>query len=124
MSFNNPVMPWRELNRTLSWAPHGELTLAESSADADADADAAAAAERNAGPDSTRPAPPPRPAGPVVPYAELHAHSAYSFLDGASSPRELVAEAQRLGLSALAVTDHDGLYGAVQLAQADRKSVV
>ncbi|WP_246577671.1 error-prone DNA polymerase, partial [Actinospica durhamensis] len=54
----------------------------------------------------------------AVPYAELHAHSAYSFLDGASSPRELVAEAVRLGLSALAVTDHDGLYGAVQLAQA------
>ena len=116
MSFNNPVMPWRELNRTLSWAAHGELALAEPGADPDA----AAAPQPNEGPDSTGAAPPPRPAGPVVPYAELHAHSAYSFLDGASSPRELVAEAQRLGLSALAVTDHDGLYGAVQLAQAAR----
>ena len=40
-------------------------------------------------------------AGPVVPYAELHAHSAYSFLDGACRPEELVEEAVRLGLEAL-----------------------
>ncbi|HLS49323.1 MAG TPA: error-prone DNA polymerase [Actinomycetaceae bacterium] len=53
-------------------------------------------------------------------YAELHAHSAFSFLDGANHPAELVAEAHRLGLSALALTDHDGLYGVVQLAQAAR----
>jgi error-prone DNA polymerase len=117
VSFNNPVMPWRELNRTLSWAAHGELALAPP----DEDTDAEAAADGTASDASAhRPPPPPPPAGPVVPYAELHAHSAYSFLDGASSPRELVAEAQRLGLSALAVTDHDGLYGAVQLAQAAR----
>ncbi|GAB4099419.1 error-prone DNA polymerase [Sinomonas halotolerans] len=55
---------------------------------------------------------------PAVPYAELHVHSHYSFLDGASSPEELVEEAVRLGLSALAVTDHDGFYGAVRLAEA------
>ncbi len=59
-----------------------------------------------------------RPAGRVVPYAELHAHSAYSFLDGASSPQELVAEAARLGLRAIALTDHDGLYGVVRFAEA------
>ncbi|WP_259306879.1 error-prone DNA polymerase [Cellulomonas sp. P24] len=53
-------------------------------------------------------------------YAELHAHSAFSFLDGASQPEELVAEAARLGLSALALTDHDGLYGVVRFAQAAR----
>ncbi|WP_159807721.1 DNA polymerase III subunit alpha [Cellulomonas citrea] len=53
-------------------------------------------------------------------YAELHAHTAYSFLDGASQPEELAAEAARLGLSALAVTDHDGLYGVVRFAQAAR----
>src|SRR5674536_261317 len=46
-------------------------------------------------------------------YAELHAHSAFSFLDGASQPEELAVEAARLGLSALALTDHDGLYGVV-----------
>ncbi len=51
-------------------------------------------------------------------YAELHAHSAYSFLDGASHPEELAAEAARLGLEALAVTDHDGLYGVVRFSQA------
>lgn len=53
-------------------------------------------------------------------YAELHAHSAFSFLDGASQPEELVAEAVRLGLDALALTDHDGLYGVVRFAQAAR----
>ena len=54
-------------------------------------------------------------------YAELHAHSAFSFLDGASHPEELVAEAARLGLEALALTDHDGLYGVVRFAEAARK---
>ncbi len=51
-------------------------------------------------------------------YAELHCHSNFSFLDGASHPEELVEEAARLGLEALAITDHDGLYGAVRFAQA------
>ncbi len=59
-----------------------------------------------------------RPARPSIPYAELHAHSAFSFLDGASTPEELVEEASRLGLRALALTDHDGLYGAVRFAEA------
>jgi len=54
----------------------------------------------------------------AVAYAELHAHSAFSFLDGASTPEELVEEAARLGLRALALTDHDGLYGAVRFAEA------
>ncbi|MBV9350290.1 MAG: PHP domain-containing protein, partial [Mycobacterium sp.] len=53
-----------------------------------------------------------------VPYAELHAHSAYSFLDGASTPEELVEEAARLDLQAIALTDHNGLYGAVRFAEA------
>ncbi|HET8994443.1 MAG TPA: error-prone DNA polymerase [Rhodococcus sp. (in: high G+C Gram-positive bacteria)] len=61
------------------------------------------------------------PRGPVVPYAELHSHSAYSFLDGASTPEELVEEAVRLGLDALALTDHDGLYGVVRFAEAARE---
>lgn len=62
-----------------------------------------------------------RAAGPVVPYAELHTHSAYSFLDGASQPEELVEEAVRLGLEALALTDHDGFYGVVRFAEAARE---
>ncbi|MGE2735477.1 error-prone DNA polymerase [Mycolicibacterium vaccae] len=59
--------------------------------------------------------------GSAVPYAELHAHSAYSFLDGASTPEELVEEATRLGLKAIALTDHDGLYGVVRFAEAARE---
>lgn len=62
-----------------------------------------------------------RPDGPVVPYAELHTHSAYSFLDGASQPEELVEEAVRLGLEALALTDHDGFYGVVRFSEAARE---
>src|ERR1700758_2530276 len=53
-----------------------------------------------------------------VAYAELHAHSAFSFLDGASTPEELVEEAVRLDLRAIALTDHNGLYGAVRFAEA------
>ncbi len=53
-------------------------------------------------------------------YAELHCHSNFSFLDGASHPEELAEEAHRLGLSGLAVTDHDGLYGVVRFAVAAR----
>jgi error-prone DNA polymerase len=56
--------------------------------------------------------------GEEVPYAELHCHSNFSFLDGASHPEELVEEAVHLGLGALAITDHDGMYGAVRFAGA------
>jgi error-prone DNA polymerase len=51
-------------------------------------------------------------------YAELHCHSAFSFLDGASHPIELAAAAAEQGHQALAITDHDGLHGAMELAQA------
>ena len=53
-------------------------------------------------------------------YAELHCHTNFSFLDGASHPEELAVEAARLGLAGLAVTDHDGLYGVVRFALAAR----
>ena len=53
-------------------------------------------------------------------YAELHLHTNFSFLDGASHPEELVAQAAALGMPALAVTDHDGLYGVVRFAVAAR----
>src|SRR5258708_30582398 len=59
--------------------------------------------------------------GSAVPYAELHAHSAYSFLDGASTPEELVEEAARLDLRAIALTDHDGRCGAGRFAEAARE---
>jgi error-prone DNA polymerase len=51
-------------------------------------------------------------------YCELHAHSNFSFLDGASHPEELIARAAQLGMPALAVTDHAGLYAAVRLSKA------
>ncbi|MBB4765490.1 error-prone DNA polymerase [Actinoplanes digitatis] len=54
-------------------------------------------------------------------YAELHCHTNFSFLDGASHPEELAEEAARLGLTALAVTDHDGFYGVVRFSQAARE---
>ena len=63
-------------------------------------------------------APPRTP--PAARYAELHCHSAFSFLDGASHPEELAEEAVRLGLEALALTDHDGMYGVVRFAEAAR----
>src|SRR3954451_24357653 len=53
-----------------------------------------------------------------MPYVELHLHSCYSFLDGASHPVEIAGEAARLGHTTLALTDHDGLHGAMEHAQA------
>jgi len=102
MGWDNPPVPWRELQRRLSWG------TGEPAEDAE-------------------PGRPPRGVihlptpGRGPPWAELHCHSSYSFLDGASSPAELVAEAARLGLEALAVTDHNGMYGVPQFAQAAAK---
>src|SRR2546428_3937198 len=50
-------------------------------------------------------------------YIELHCHSAYSFLDGASLPEQLALTAANLGYPALALTDHNGIYGAMAFAQ-------
>src|SRR4029079_5389085 len=54
------------------------------------------------------------------PYGELNAHSAFSFGDGASAPEELARSAAELGHEALALTDHDGVWGAMEFAQASR----
>ena len=59
-----------------------------------------------------------------VPYAELHCHSNFSFLDGASHPEELVESAALLGLDAIAITDHDGMYGVVRFAEAARELAI
>ncbi|GAA5152323.1 error-prone DNA polymerase [Microbacterium pseudoresistens] len=111
MGWHNPPMTWSEMERTLSGRP------------ALRDALAAEAPVR-----SPKRRPPAlsgieRPAN-AVPYAELHAHSSFSFLDGASSPADLVAEAERLGLTALALTDHDGFYGAARFAEAAEQTDV
>ena len=51
-------------------------------------------------------------------YVELHAHSAFSFLDGASNPTELAAAAAAQGYPAFALTDHDGVWGSMEFAHA------
>ncbi len=103
MGWSNPPVPWRELERALSGlpplegrGPRSRMRQSESLV--------------------TLPVP------AAVPYAELHCHSAFSFLDGASTPEMLVAEAVRLGLEALAITDHDGFYGVVRFSEAARES--
>jgi error-prone DNA polymerase len=53
-----------------------------------------------------------------APYVELHAHSAFSFLDGASTPTELAAAAAEAGYPAFALTDHDGVWGSMEFAHA------
>ncbi|MDQ2689533.1 MAG: PHP domain-containing protein [Chloroflexota bacterium] len=55
-------------------------------------------------------------------YCELHAHSNFSFLDGASHPEELIARAAMLGLPSLAITDHAGLYAAVRVWKAAQET--
>jgi len=108
MGFNNPSVSWGEMERLLSGrtAPDGGDGPAFS---------------RKRG--SYTPPPITRPEN-AVPYAELHAHSSFSFLDGASAPAELAEEAERLGLHALAITDHDGFYGIVRFAEAAEQLAV
>ncbi|MCZ4302782.1 error-prone DNA polymerase [Microbacterium oxydans] len=111
MGWHNPPLSWNELERTLS----GEESPSPPPGAEPKNT------RRDPGPVSRRRkrTPPigiPRPHD-AVPYAELHAHSSYSFLDGASSPEDLLAEADRLGLTALALTDHDGFYGAARFAE-------
>jgi error-prone DNA polymerase len=102
MGWNNPEIPWSELERRLSdrQRPGGAKVLA--------DGGDSPGWSRKRHPYRPSDDAEDRPAGPIVPYAELHAHSTFSFLDGASGPERLVEEAHRLGLSGLAITDHDG----------------
>jgi len=51
-------------------------------------------------------------------FVHLHLHTNFSFGDGACRIDEVVARAADLGMPALAVTDHEGLYGAVRFYQA------
>jgi error-prone DNA polymerase len=118
--FNRPELSWREFAQRLSDRP--------------ADRSDARPPNANGGdsPAWSRKRPPYQPPAETAqtpgrldarrhsatPYAELHCHSNFSFLDGASHPEELVEEAVRLGVDALALTDHDGLYGVVRFAEA------
>ncbi|GAA4851992.1 error-prone DNA polymerase [Actinomycetospora corticicola] len=146
MGWGNPAVSWSEMERILAGKPvrSGAARSPERTGEVDGPGTIVHPADVTAGPvrrrptrDETHPgdggdspawsrtrAPyrPPRAPRPestaTVPYAELHAHSTYSFLDGASQPEELVEEAHRLGLEAIALTDHDGMYGVVRFAEA------
>ncbi len=122
VGFNNPSWSWSELEATLSDRPSskqartaGRDGRAPGSPSWNSGGDGPAWSRKRqpfeAPPDLTRSA-------DTTPYAELHCHSNFSFLDGASHPEELATEAARLGLDALAITDHDGLYGVVRFAEA------
>ncbi|MQY29907.1 error-prone DNA polymerase [Nocardia aurantia] len=108
MGWGNGPPTWAEMERVLSGRPGRELPPGDGG-------DGPAWSRKR---DAYRAGARPAPDEPVVPYAELHAHSAYSFLDGACQPEELVEEAVRLGLGALALTDHNGFYGVVRFAEA------
>ena len=71
-----------------------------------------------------RDAPDPLPPDAIdgAPYVELHAHSNYSLLEGASSIEELVQAARAQGHRALALTDHDGMFGAMEFARAAKEA--
>src|SRR4051812_577291 len=62
----------------------------------------------------------PRMASPT--YVELHCHSGYSFLDGASHVDRLLERALELGYPALALTDHNGLYGSMEFARGAKQN--
>jgi error-prone DNA polymerase len=116
MGWNNPDVPWSELEAVLSGRPRDGTSLVGGAEADGGDSPAWSRKRERYVPPEVRPES--DAAGPHVPYAELHCHSNYSFLDGASHPEELVEEAARLGLDAIALTDHDGMYGVVRFAEA------
>ncbi|MFP5069684.1 error-prone DNA polymerase [Pseudonocardia nantongensis] len=125
MGWQNPDVPWSELEEALSGRPVREGSSLHGGPEADGGDAPAWSAHRG-------PYEPPEAlrtgsatgSGTVphaeLPYAELHCHSHFSFLDGASAPEELVERAAELGLEAIALTDHDGMYGVVRFAEAAR----
>jgi len=118
VGWNNPPIRWRDLERTLSGRPG---VIADGG-------DAPGYSRKRDG--YERPADMPAQLSPEttvygdrerVPYAELHCHSNFSFLDGASHPDELIEAAGRMRLDAIALTDHDGMYGVIRFAEAARE---
>ncbi|MBM2615246.1 error-prone DNA polymerase [Actinoplanes sp. LDG1-06] len=124
MGFHNPRMSWSDLEKSLSGNKRVETrdqrhlhpVVDPLAVDADGGDSPAWSRKRQAyeAPAFVR-------QRNLTPYAELHCHTNFSFLDGASHPEELAEEAARLGLHGLAVTDHDGFYGVVRFSQAARE---
>ncbi|HUZ44007.1 MAG TPA: error-prone DNA polymerase [Acidimicrobiales bacterium] len=130
MGWRNPPVPWKELERRLGGASTSPEPLAVyvkrrgrdpgaggTEAEAGGAGAPAGSGGRASGASNARG---PKDPGARHQYAELHCHSNFSFLDGASHPDELVDRAVELGLSALAVTDHDNLAGVVRFSEAAR----
>ncbi len=124
MGFNNPSWSWTELEATLS-GRRGRDGRAPGSPSWNAGGDGPAWSRKRqpfeAPDDLAGESPQASQQAHRKPYAELHCHSSFSFLDGASHPEELATEAARLGLEALAITDHNGFYGIVRFAEAARE---
>ncbi|MEU5257793.1 error-prone DNA polymerase [Amycolatopsis sp. NPDC021455] len=115
MGWNNPPVRWKDLARTLAGGDlppgdHGDSPAWGRHREGYRRPEDLPARGTDDGGEAVR-----------VPYAELHCHSNFSFLDGASHPEELVEEAARLKLDAIALTDHDGMYGVVRFAEAARE---
>ncbi len=114
MGWNNPPVRWQDLARTLAGdlppGDHGDSPAWGRHREGYQRPEDLPARGTDDGGEAVR-----------VPYAELHCHSNFSFLDGASHPEELVEEAARLKLDAIALTDHDGMYGVVRFAEAARE---
>ncbi|HEV2893212.1 MAG TPA: PHP domain-containing protein, partial [Actinomycetota bacterium] len=136
MGWQNPPLPWSELERRLAGRPPpanqppgadgGDAPAWSSRRQPYQPPPAGSPGQPQQPPPARSPGQPSRPPPArspgrlVVRYAELHCHSNASFLDGGSHPEELAEEAARLRLEALAITDHDGMYGIVRFAEAAR----
>ena len=122
VGFNNPSVPWSELERRMSGQARTGRQVGSTDGESEkpewaTGGDSPAWSRRRERRESSA-----RPVTRTVtePYAELHCHTNFSFLRGASHPEELVEEGARLGLEALAVTDRNGFYGVVRFAEAAR----
>ncbi|WBQ03863.1 error-prone DNA polymerase [Kribbella sp. CA-293567] len=121
MGYNNPPVKWSELERRLS---NRSRPGSDGGRPAAGDGGDSPAWSQHRGPyvaadqGESPVARAARLRAAAVPYAELHVHSTFSFLDGASQPEKLVETAAELGLHGLALTDHDGLYAASRFAEA------
>src|SRR5918998_510725 len=113
MGWFNPDVSWAELERQIS----GRTARDRPAANPDGDSAPGYSQKRPAYAAAVEALVQP-PENPAVPYAELHCHSNFSFLDGVNDPEELIEEAVRLGLDAMAITDHDGFYAASRFAEA------
>src|SRR3954469_20593898 len=125
MGFHNPKMSWSELESTLTGnqeraegttRPEQHPVIDPLSVDADGGDSPVWSRKRQ----PYRAPALVRPTETTIPYAELHCHTNFTFLAGASPPEELAEEAVHLGLTGLAVTDHDGFYGVVRFSEAAR----